>query len=172
MSQLYFQRVKPLLVDTTVTRGSIHLNVGDQGACLPHIQRSNAVFVSASKSMNSELVSTFSRGVYPLHKGQHAVFLTSWQGSQLVIAKERGPFHKDQYAVFISVCKDQAIYERFPLKEGRPKMHSSVLVTGTMTKSMLRGGVQYISKGLIVPCIQVQTNSDQGIIWYSDARTF
>ena len=66
---------------------------------------------------------------------------------------ERGPFHKDQYAVLISVCKDQAIYERFPLKEGRPKMHSSVLVTGTMTKSMLRGGVHYISKGLIVPCI-------------------
>ena len=58
-----------------------------------------------------------------------------------------------------SVCKclkakDQAIYERFPLKEGRPKMHSSVLVTGTMTKSMLRGGVHYISKGLTVPCIR------------------
>ena len=67
---------------------------------------------------------------------------------------ERGPLHKDQYAVFVSVCKDQAIYERFPLKEGQPKMHSSVLVTGTMTKSMLGGGVHYISKGLTLPCIR------------------
>ena len=31
-----------------------------------------------------------------------------------VLAMERGPFHKGQYAVFVSVCSDQAIYERFP----------------------------------------------------------
>ena len=33
-----------------------------------------------------------------------------------VLAMERGPFHKGQYAVFVSVCSDQAIYERFPTK--------------------------------------------------------
>ena len=31
-----FLESQPLLVDTTVTRGSIHLQVGDRGACLPH----------------------------------------------------------------------------------------------------------------------------------------
>ena len=29
---------------------------------------------------------------------------------------ERGPFHKGQYTVFVSVCSDQAIYERFLTK--------------------------------------------------------
>ena len=101
-------------------------------------------------------MSTLSRGVYPLHKGEYGEFNYNFLVGSTTSYRygKGGPFHKDQYAVFVCVCKDQAIYERFPLKEGQPKMHSSVLFTGTMTKSMLRGGVHYISKGLIVPCIR------------------
>ena len=66
--------------------------------------------------MTAWLVSTFRRGVHPLYKGQYANSVCNFLGPQLVLAMERGPFYKGQYAVFVSVCSDQAIYERFPTK--------------------------------------------------------
>ena len=96
---------------------------------MPH-EGQNAKFVSATG--HDQLVPTFrAGGVHPLHKGQYIQTM----GTQLVLAMERGLFHRGQYAVFISVCRDQAIYERFLTKNTL----FGIIVTGAMTKSILRG---------------------------------
>ena len=93
--------------------------------------------------MTAWLVSTFRRGVHPLYKGQYANSVCNFLGPQLVLAMERGQFHKGQNAVSVIVCGDHAILRIFPLTEGQPKytITGRYSQTGTMTKSVLRGGV-------------------------------
>ena len=71
-------------------------------------------------------------------------------GPQLVLAMERGPFHKGQYAVF--VFKVSAVTKEF-MRDSRPKIHTLILTTGAMTKSLCleERPIIITSKGLTVP---------------------
>ena len=91
--------------------------------------------------MHDQLVSTLRRGVHPIHKGQkYANSVSNFLGPQLVLAMERGPFHKGQYAVFVSVCSDQAIYERFPTK------NTLFNISDWGHDSMFRGEANYLQR--------------------------
>ena len=115
----------------TVTRRCVHLQViKDADVCLFQGQRSNAEFV-----VHDQLVSTFRRGVHPLHEGQNmqTVFSTSSIHNQFLLWRGVHFTIKGQYTVFVSVCSDQVQF----IRDSRPKIHSLILVTGAkLTKSL------------------------------------
>ena len=85
-----------------MTKRSVHLQVKNK---IVASQRSNAEFVSAS--VHDWLVSAFTRGVHPLHKGQYAKRLleSSWVHNYSSRYMESGPFHKGHYMqCFICKC--------------------------------------------------------------------